>query len=384
MSDIEDYAYSPYDDIDDLLWDADPNPELADDLAEHACPSPVYQDEIAGFELQEYHSDWEYYSDDYMDDDPALLKTNTLDGGPPRKAVKKKDNGDVDKRGKKRKLADTVDVAQSEEELLTRCIKGTVWGKPGEQNPPRYNTGQGVKVALMKNWKEVFAITNDGWGKQRHQSDEDESWAKDMSLADMGLQNMQGKALDQAPEGQPAKYKVENDEEDGDEEGGEDEEDVDLMVEDEVEIDEDDTNGLASNKESEPPPSATDAVPLRTDLENNEELPRKRRRVEVEVPVSQLSRTSLVDSVPSQRRSTAKAKGKMPAVQQTESEPVKAQMLNETKSNGIKKRKATDEPEEGGFNRPTASSRAKRVASTTSTVSQNGANSGRQTRSSKK
>ncbi|KAK4944476.1 hypothetical protein LTR10_016150 [Elasticomyces elasticus] len=352
MSDIEDYAYSPYDDIDDLLWDADPAPELADDLAEHACPSPVYQDEIAGFELQEYHSDWEYYSDDYMDDDPALLKNNTLDGGPPKQAVKKKDTGDM----------------------------STVWGRPGEQNPPRYNTGQGMKVALMKNWKEVFAITDDGWSKQRHQSDEDESWAKDMSLADMGLQNMQGKALEADAEGQPSEYAVENVEEV--EDGDEDEEDVSLIAEDDVE--QDDSIGVASKKESEPPPTTTDLLANDTDHENSEELPRKRRRVEVEVPVSQLSRTSLVDSVPSQKRSSAKAKGKLPAVQQIESEPVKTQILNEIKSNGIKKRKAIDEPEEGGFNRPTASSRAKRVASTTSKISQNGTSSTRQTRSSKK
>ncbi|KIV77095.1 hypothetical protein PV11_08930 [Exophiala sideris] len=379
MSDIEDYAYSPYDDIDDLLWDADPAPELADDLAEHACPSPVYQDEIAGFELQEYHSDWEYYSDDYMDDDPALLKKNTLDGGPPKQAVKK-DPGDVVKRGRKRKLADTMDIGQSEQELLTRCIKGTVWGRPGEQNPPRYNTGQGMKVALMKNWKEVFAITDDGWSKQRHQSDEDESWAKDMSLADMGLQNMQGKALEADAEGQSSEYAVDNVEEV--EDGDEDEEGVSLVAEDDVE--QDDSIGVASKKESEPPPTTTDLLANDTDHENSEELPRKRRRVEVEVPVSQLSRTSLVDSVPSQKRSSAKAKGKLPAVQQTESEPVKTQILNETKSNGVKKRKATDEPEEGGFNRPTASSRAKRVASTTSKISQNGTSSTRQTRSSKK
>src|SRR3954454_17739609 len=98
MSDLEDYAYSPYDDLEDILWDADPNPELADDLAEHALHSPVYLDEIAGYELEEYHSDWEYYSDDYMDDDPTLENREFVE----------KDS--FQKRGKKRKLVDTKDI----------------------------------------------------------------------------------------------------------------------------------------------------------------------------------------------------------------------------------------------------------------------------------
>lgn len=378
MSDIEDYAYSPYDDIDDLLYDADPAPELADDLAEHSIPSPVYQDEIAGYELQEYHSDWEYYSDDYMDDDPALLRTNPQDGGPTQKAVKrkKKDNIDVSKRGTKRKLSEKVDVEQSERELLTRCIKGTVWGKPRQQNPPSYNPGQGAKVALMKNWKEIFAITDDGWGRQTDRTDEDESWAKDMSLADMGLENMQGKPLEPDTERQTSDYERENEEE------IEEDEDVNEHAEDETE--EVDTIGLASNKKSEPPPGATETVPSHIGDENNEELPRKRRRVDSEGSVSQSKRSSLLSSIPNERPLTANTRGKMREVKPRESEAVKAQTPDVTKPDGRRKRKATEEAEEGGHDRSTASSRAKRVAVTNSRASQNGTSSTRQTRSSKK
>lgn len=41
MSDDEYYGDSPYFD-DDLYWDDDGSQDLADDLAEHTMPSPVY------------------------------------------------------------------------------------------------------------------------------------------------------------------------------------------------------------------------------------------------------------------------------------------------------------------------------------------------------
>src|ERR1700744_6154107 len=123
MSDIEDYAYSPYDDLEDILYDADPAPELADDLAEHAVHSPVYQDEDAvKNELQEYFSDWNYYSDDYMDDDPSLLRKNPQDGSSPKQSTNLRRSV---KRGKKRKLGETQDTPSShvdEDQLLTRSI----------------------------------------------------------------------------------------------------------------------------------------------------------------------------------------------------------------------------------------------------------------------
>ncbi|KAK5052088.1 hypothetical protein LTR84_002892 [Exophiala bonariae] len=190
MSDLEDYAYSPYDDLEDILWDADPNPELADDLAEHALHSPVYLDEIAGYELEEYHSDWEYYSDDYMDDDPTLEN---------RDFVEKES---LQKRGKKRKLVDTKDIPAldlNETKLILRSIKGTIWAKPRKMEPPTHNVGQGDCISLMKNWRQVFSINDDGWGRQTDATDNDESWAKDLGLADMGLQPQRQMSFEQGP-----------------------------------------------------------------------------------------------------------------------------------------------------------------------------------------
>ncbi|KEF60656.1 uncharacterized protein A1O9_02217, partial [Exophiala aquamarina CBS 119918] len=190
MSDLEDYAYSPYDDLEDILYDADPAPELADDLAEHALHSPVYLDEIAGYELQEYHSDWEYYSDDYMDDDSALENRDFVEHQTSRK------------RGKKRKLVETKDIPEldlNETKLITRSIKGTVWARPGRTEPPTHTVGQGDRISLMKNWRQVFSIKDDGWGRRTDVVDNDESWAKDLGLADMGLQPQRQKSFEQEP-----------------------------------------------------------------------------------------------------------------------------------------------------------------------------------------
>ncbi|RVX69821.1 hypothetical protein B0A52_06466 [Exophiala mesophila] len=229
MSDIEDYAYSPYDDLEDILYDADPAPELADDLAEHALHSPVYLDEVAGFELQDYFSDWEYYSDDYMDDDPTL-ESPLKDGKAPAKPSVT--------RGRKRKLGETLDTVSStrqhDRELLLRPIKGTVWAEPSKPGPPPYKVGQGDPVAFLKNWKQVFSIQDDGWNKVASKTDNDESWAKDMSLADMGLGTLhREKSFDQG--------RLESEDEYDEEEGGEGEEDQGEEEDDEVENDDDET-----------------------------------------------------------------------------------------------------------------------------------------------
>ena len=224
MSDLEDYAYSPYDDLEDILYDADPAPELADDLAEHALHSPVYLDEIAGYELQEYHSDWEYYSDDYMDDDPALEKRDLVEHQTSRK------------RGKKRKLVETNDIPAldlNETKLITRSIKGTVWAKPGRTEPPTHNVGQGDRISLMKNWRQVFSIKDDGWGRRTDAIDNDESWAKDLGLADMGLQPQRQSSFEQGPVQQDDDYDEEDSvlgNEDGDSDLDEDVEDVNSVV----------------------------------------------------------------------------------------------------------------------------------------------------------
>jgi len=385
MSDIEDYAYSPYDELDDILYDADPAPELADDLAGHAVPSPVYQDEIAGYELQDYFSDWEYYSDDYMDDDPALLKKNPQDGSDPKKSGKAKDKAKVGKRGKKRKFTDTLNVQPADEELLVRNIRGTLWARPPQPRTPPYNKGEEVKVALMKNWKELFAITDDGWGRGNGEAEEDESWANDMSLADMGLQNMQGMSRD---------HNVEHDNSEDEEE-----DDVDADREEEkyteaAEVDEGDEIDVVPEMEPKPPLSETESAAYAEEHVDEEDLPRKRRRLSADLSKSSASPSAAIVQVADSHARSATPGSHTPSttIEKNARGPVEqglsAQIGNPT-ANGPtsttnRKRKATEEPGERGLSKSTASSRAKRIASTESRTTANVMDTTRRTRSSKK
>ena len=178
------YADSVYDELEDLLYN-EGDPDVAGDLAEHTLYSPVYQDD-PGWDMVNGCSDWEYYSDDYYDDDPALLENNPRDGTPPRPK-----NLSVQKR-RKRKLEETEDipvVRLDERNTLERCVRGTVWAGPSSEPVLHYKVGQAEKVALLKNWKDVFR-TKRGNSKARSKKlRRDESWANDLSLEDMGLRH---------------------------------------------------------------------------------------------------------------------------------------------------------------------------------------------------
>ena len=223
MSDDEYVAggYSPYSDLEDLLWDADPAPDLADDLASHALHSPIFADE-PGYELLDYHSDWEYYSDDYFDDDPHILKNNPQDGG---SSKVRRPGGDQTARGKKRKLVETQDIPPldlGERKYLEACMKGTIWATPIPERENLYTSTEPQKVALMKDWKNKFGSVKvqPENGSKEVISHADESWAANMSLADMGLTNERGVRMEPGG-GQEA---TEEDEEEPNEaEDGEDE-----------------------------------------------------------------------------------------------------------------------------------------------------------------
>lgn len=143
-------------------------------------------------------------SDDYYDEDPALLKQNPQDGSSPRKRPIRRT--EVSSKGKKRKLADIEDIPiidLGERRTLENCVLGTVWAKSPAQPDMPYREGEGEKVALLKNWKAVFnEFKGDGKHVQRTfgkgQLRRDESWANDMSLEDMGLRSAKGRDLSDA------------------------------------------------------------------------------------------------------------------------------------------------------------------------------------------
>ncbi|EXJ66115.1 uncharacterized protein A1O5_10730 [Cladophialophora psammophila CBS 110553] len=393
MSDIEDYTYSPYDDLEDILWDADPTPELADDLAEHTVHSPVYQDEDAvKNELDEYYSDWEYYSDDYMDDDPTLLRKNPQIGPtakPPPGAVQDS------RRGKKRKLVETIDIPLSrldEDRLLVSGIKGTIWAEPSGRKTPAFNDGQEERVALMKNWKDIFAIKDNGWHQSPERTGDDESWAKDMSLEDMGLRHVQRQSsFDQRTQHAEAEF--------------EEEDEVAESIAEEVPGKEHNEHSVNSKEASAPNSTklrhavvgkeddegrgfsrvGKDSlrpgnVVLQSEELGDDEMPRKRRRVEAGLPSPpDSSETMAADTDETEVMSEAMAYPKRDGHQKDDTSVVsgieisqgKPPIINEPGPRRENKRKATEEPDEVGPPKSTASSRAKRVASKNGRNSQN-------------
>ncbi|EXJ62373.1 hypothetical protein A1O7_02807 [Cladophialophora yegresii CBS 114405] len=371
MSDVEDYAYWPYDDLEDVLYDADPDPELADDLASHAIHSPIYHEEDAvKDELQEYFSDWEYYSDDYVDDDPTLLRKDPQDGGPIQRFANIKREP---KRGKKRKLVETQDIPPfdlNEDQLLIRCIKGVVWAKPSELRTPQYEGGQENKVALLKDWKEVFAVTDSGWGRASERARQDESWANDLSLADMGLRNVPRQAsFKQDDQEEEAGFEEDDAEDDGAEHSP-------VGIEEDVLSDKDSPGPRSSKLRTtmlldEDDRSITQGLPAAEDLED-ERGPRKRRRVKPDLPSPPDSNEAVTldleePQAMSNIQAAALAKEDSFAGGSDETVQAKAPISVGPDVPQSRKRKAAEEPEDG-VTRSTASSRAKRVASSVSNV----------------
>ena len=212
MSDDDYVADSPFDGGDDYyFWDDAASQDVADDLAEHTMPSPVYLEDPA-YEMMGGYSDWEYYSDDYYDDDPNLLKNNPQAGSPPASLKLRYGQANSDKaqkRGRKRKLVDTeaiptlslngpglVEIVQN----IGRNIIGTTWkvDKPESEEP--YRQGEAKRVALLKDWRNIFRESQPksdrrSNGMPNNKAAMQDEWANDLSLADMGLMTATGKHL---------------------------------------------------------------------------------------------------------------------------------------------------------------------------------------------
>lgn len=225
MSDYGDGDYDDFeDDFHDMLYDADPNPELADDLAEHTLHSPLWQDDPSE-ELRDYFSDWDYYSDDYFDDDPALLNGPEL---PQSKRNRRPEDGVAHEtiRKRKRQLSDTgeqPDLKRHATDALRACLRGTVWKSDSPDRTVVFDFGAEDAVALRLNDEVMQAAYNreHGFGKGRQKRDE--SWANDLSLADMGLK----------PEGRMGVHEQREDTENDDEEDDIEQEAEQVAIKDE-------------------------------------------------------------------------------------------------------------------------------------------------------
>lgn len=144
-----------------------------DDLAETSTYSPVIIEDPS-LETAESFSDWEYYSDDFYDDDPTVFRRRRA------KALQEAENQiDWPPRKKKRTASTTTDgipqlslpAAVVDLPTDTASFKGVIWRKPDgtEKQPDLYEPGQCKKVALFKDWREVFKASHckSNWLRER-------------------------------------------------------------------------------------------------------------------------------------------------------------------------------------------------------------------------
>lgn len=234
MSDDE-YVYqdAEYEDFQEMLYDADPTPDLADDLAERAAYSPVWQDNPVE-ELRDYFSDWEYYSDDYFDDDPNLLNKSAEKIRGRRQESQKLQHSAT--RGRKRKLSEARErpqLTRAEMDALSACLLGTVWKTQSPEPAAVYQKGIDLPVSLRLSEEIMRSAYSKkrGFGKGRLKRDE--SWANDLSLEDMGLRAERGLSIHEQPSLDNEGEEIEHEQENGVDEG---EDDSAMVVEEAVEV----------------------------------------------------------------------------------------------------------------------------------------------------
>ncbi|ODH51997.1 hypothetical protein GX48_01785 [Paracoccidioides brasiliensis] len=161
MSDDDDY----YDDVfdGDWLWIEYGERELVDDLAEGTVHSPVYYMDHGPHDAIDSDSDWEYYTDEYFDDDLSVMhKQNILPPGTSKarkrkQQVKKQPSPPATPKTKETMTADGTDDGKDANNPNSYCkiIYRSSFIQLADQ-AELYKPGTGEKVALLKNWREIF------------------------------------------------------------------------------------------------------------------------------------------------------------------------------------------------------------------------------------
>lgn len=154
MSDDDEY----YEWDEDYLYE-ELVPDLVDELAGTSYyEAALYED--PKFDVDDYFSDWEYYSDDYYDDDPTV-KHNSVRAKATDAATKSRH-------------APTQRATQVKSSLAPdiTSFQGVVWKTPSLEKDEQYavqiyEPGNGDKVALLENWREIFKSAQPALDKSR-------------------------------------------------------------------------------------------------------------------------------------------------------------------------------------------------------------------------
>ncbi|KAI9812788.1 MAG: hypothetical protein M1827_004545 [Pycnora praestabilis] len=152
MSEFDDYFED-----EEFYWEEDGPIDAVDDLVEHAVHSPVWNDHDPSYNLIEYWSDWDYYSDDYYDEDqPRRISTS---------AGSSNDNFISVKKRRTAASEGGTNTANTDLESVDLGSPLVVWRTgPSLCQRPKFESGNGQSVALLKDWRDRFEIKS---GKDR-------------------------------------------------------------------------------------------------------------------------------------------------------------------------------------------------------------------------
>ncbi|CAG8899786.1 unnamed protein product [Penicillium egyptiacum] len=179
MSDDDEY----YEFEDDYMYE-DLGPDMVDDLAASShYEAALYED--PGIDVEDYFSDWDYYSDDYHDDDSTVdqsaerKKRTEIAAIAPRRKASSRPKGHIAR------------IPPTKSPLVpdTASFQGVVWKTPAldrdQDVATLYEPDTGEKVALLENWREVFKSSQPALDRSRlKRRNVVESKTVDPSLAD--------------------------------------------------------------------------------------------------------------------------------------------------------------------------------------------------------
>ncbi|KAJ5785828.1 uncharacterized protein N7503_011040 [Penicillium pulvis] len=199
MSDDEDY----YDFEEEYLYE-DAVPDLVVSRTTYMSPTrpatnnPLFplQDELAasswyeaalyedpGIEVEDYFSDWDYYSDDYHDDDPTVAQSRPRTKIEPAATKTKKTRAHAAAR------------PHHPLKLDITSFQGVVWKtdsleRDTDVSVQIYEPGQLDKVAFLQDWREIFKSAQPALDKSRLRKRRvPEPQASDMSSGDDEILN---------------------------------------------------------------------------------------------------------------------------------------------------------------------------------------------------
>jgi hypothetical protein len=136
---------------------------LQDELAASSnYEAPLYED--PKMDVNDYLSDWEYYSDDYHDDDPTV-KQNPIAAGRDAAAPKTR-------RTQPNAQKNRVSRPRSCLKPDITSFQGVIWRTPSmgdglDLGVQIYEPGNGAKVAFLENWREIFKSAQPALDKSR-------------------------------------------------------------------------------------------------------------------------------------------------------------------------------------------------------------------------